>query len=263
MSYPVTDSSSIPTLRAEGRPINARRHVSRGTGLWLTVAYGVLAMTTLATLGFVLLALLVGWFIETLFSRRIMARVRGSSLRVSSAQLPQLHQAAKTYSERLGLKEVPEIFVWESSELNALAVRIGARSSVLLMDDVVWGSIENGQPNALRFILAHELAHHALGHTGTLRSYLRRVVPPLSRMDELSADAVALQLLGEREAAYEGLFMLTVGPQMLKYINREELLRQATQVGEDKIWKKAERNSTHPLLLRRLHELRTVSMTEV
>ena len=54
--------------------------------------------------------------------------------------------------------------------------------------------------------------------------------------------------------------MLTVGPQLLKYVNREVLLRQAAEVTKDKATRRAERPLTHPLLLRRLHVLGTVPL---
>jgi Zn-dependent protease with chaperone function len=151
---------------------------------------------------------------------------------------------------------MPEIYVVEGSEINAFAVRVGARNSVLLVDDLIWGSIDAGLTDALRFIVAHELAHHALGHLGTFRYMLKTSMPRLARLDELSADAVALQLVGTREAAYEGIMLLTVGPQLMKYTNRQEILRQASLVAGDKASLKAERPLTHPLTLRRLHVLR-------
>jgi uncharacterized membrane protein len=93
-----------------------------------------------------------------------------------------------------------------------------------------------------------------------LRAYLSAILPRLARLDELSADAVALQLVGTREAAYEGIMMLTVGPQLLKYTNRQQLLQQAEEVAADSATQKAERQLRHPLLLRRLSTLRTVQL---
>lgn len=253
----------FPRLESAGRPVNAKRHVAKGTGLWTSVGYGVVGLLTLCTLGVFLLLLFVGWLVQHFFSKRIMGRVRGSTVQVGSAQLPEIHRVVTEYCSRLGVAQVPEVFVMESSEINAFALKVGGRGSVILNDDVVWGAVEHGSTSALRFIIAHELAHHALGHTGTLRSYMRHVIPKLSRLDELSCDAVALQLVGTHEAAYEGIMMLTAGPQLLKYVSREQLLIQAGRVGEDKVTKKAEAQLTHPLLLNRLYVLRSTEITQV
>jgi Zn-dependent protease with chaperone function len=220
----------------------------------------MLVLVVLGSFGFILFALALGWLVDALFGKRILARLRGSSLQLGPAQLPELDRCAREFSQRLGLKEAPMVLVMESSDINAFALKAGKRRCVLLMDDAVWASLEAGLPDALRFVVAHELAHHALGHTGALRAYLGAMLPQLSRLDELSADAVALQLVGTREAAYEGMMMLTVGPQLLKYTNREQLLQQAAEIAADSNTRKAERPLRHPLLLRRLHALRNAPL---
>jgi hypothetical protein len=53
--------------------------------------------------------------------------------------------------------------------------------------------------------------------------------------------------------------LLTVGPQLLAYVNRTVLMQQAMEVGQDSRSKKSEAGLTHPLTLRRLYELRNVS----
>jgi hypothetical protein len=56
------------------------------------------------------------------------------------------------------------------------------------------------------------------------------------------------------------MMMLTVGPQLLKYTNRNQLLQQAAEIAADKTARKAERQLRHPLLLRRLHALRNAPL---
>jgi Zn-dependent protease with chaperone function len=255
-----TSVASLPRLSGEGPSVVASRQKASGTYLWLAIGYGLVVLLVFASVGIILFALALGWAIDMLFGRRILTRLRGSSLQVGPAQLPELDRCVREFSYRLGLREPPIVLVAESSDINAFALRAGKRRCVLLMDDTVWAALEAGLPDALRFVVAHELAHHALGHTGFVRAYLRTILPQLSRLDELSADAVALQLVGTREAAYEGIMMLTVGPQMLKYTNRSQLLQQAAEIAADRTTRKAERPLRHPLLLRRLHTLSTLPL---
>lgn len=223
--YPApANVASLPRLPAEGPTVVASRYKAPGTSLWLTIAYGVMVIAALASCGVLLLGLVLGWVVDALFGRRILARLRGSSLQVGPAQLPEVDRCVREFSQRAGLREPPLVLVAESSDINAFALHVGKRRCVLLMDDTVWGCVEAGLPDALRFVIAHEVAHHALGHTGALRAYLSAMLPHLARLDELSADAVALQLVGTREAAFEGIMMLTTGPQLLKYVNRHQLL---------------------------------------
>jgi Zn-dependent protease with chaperone function len=255
---------AFPTLNAAGPQVNAKDHEVAGTALHSTLAWAVWGISMLvfvaATWGVGLLALLLGWLIDVYVRRRVMASLRASCLELGPQQLPEVYACAQVYSQRLGLKETPRIFIAEGSAMNAAALRVGARKLVLLVDDVVWGALKAGDPRALSFVLAHELAHHALGHTNGVRRYLSQVYRKLSRLDEFSCDAVALQLVGEREAAYNGLIMLMVGPQLLPFVNRDQLFKQAQEADADKHTKKAERVHTHPFLARRIHALRNVTL---
>jgi Zn-dependent protease with chaperone function len=266
ISAGISDPSQLkfPELLGPGAPVRARDFEVAGTALRRAVAYGFalfgLLVLTLSTMGIGLVALLLAPVIDYFLRRRMLAQIKGTSLEVGPNQLPEVYACVKAYAERLGLKEVPHIYVVEGNVVNAAAQRIGSRHVVHLVDDVVWGALKAGDPNALAFIIAHELAHHALGHTRALRAYLALTYRALGRLDELSCDAVALQLVGDREAAYNGLIMLMVGPQLLPYVNRKQLMAQAEQVAQDRATKKAERAHTHPFVARRLWELRNVRL---
>lgn len=254
---------AFPHLSGGGVQVNAADHVADGTGLWTTLGYLVLAIlvvaTVVGTMGSALIFGIVGAIVGYLTHKRVFARLKGSHLQVGPHQLGEIYACADEFCKRLGMTKVPEIFVVETSELNAVAFKLFARKAVLLTDDLLWGALHAESPQALRFIIAHELAHHALGHTGFVRGAVASSFRPLGRLDELSADRVALQLVGDREIAYEGLMLITVGPQLLPYVNRTVLMQQAMEVGQDKRSKKSEAGMTHPLTLRRLYELRNVS----
>lgn len=255
---------SFPDLNPTGPQVNAKDHEAAGTALHAGLAWAVAGIAifwlVVGTMGIGLLAFVVAFLLDIFVRKRVMASLRASCLELGPQQLPEVYACAQVYSQRLGLKETPRIFIAEGSALNAASLRVGARRVVLLLDDVVWGALKAGDPRALSFVLAHELAHHALGHTRGLRRYLSQVYRKLSRLDEFSCDAVALQLVGERDAAYNGLIMLMVGPQLLPFINRDQLFKQAQEADADKHTKRAERVHTHPFLARRIHALRNIPM---
>jgi Zn-dependent protease with chaperone function len=254
---------TFPPLISSGPKVNANNHIAEGTGPWTAIGYLVTILvglvTVISTMGAALIFGFIGLLIGYMTQKRVFARLKGSHLQITPQQLGEVHACARELSTRLGLSHVPDIFVVETSELNAVTFKLFARKAVLVTDDLLWGALHCQSPHALRFIIAHELAHHALGHTGLFRRTVASTFRPLARLDELSADRVALQLVGDREVAYEGLMLLTVGPQLLPYVNRTALLQQAMEVGQDKRSKKSEAGMTHPLTLRRLYELRNVS----
>lgn len=250
----------MPSFNFPGGSVNAAEHVSARTGLYTAIGYIAFALTVLVaiapSMGAVLLLLPIGMLIQHFQAKRVRALIRGSGVQVSPQQLPQLYAVIEQFSQRLGLKEVPEVYIVEESMQNGFAVKLGKRDIVLLTDDVVWGALQSRDPHALGFVVGHELGHIALGHTGAIRGMLRTAFKPLSRADEFTCDNVASALVGNPDIAVHGVTLLTVGPQLLGYINDEALLAQAQQVCSDKLSKKAERKLTHPLLLRRIGNLK-------
>ena len=243
--------------------IDAKQYVAPGTGLHSFIGWSLLVIfgpflfivLTIASYGILLIALLIAGL--TYFNRvqKLKAKLRGSALRLDECQFPDIHRSAVAMSERLGLSECPEIYIVEDNHQNAFALKKGSKRFVILIDDIVFGALATGNSGALDFILGHELAHHALGHTSFFRAMIRSKYLPLSRLDELSCDGVAHALVGDKTAARDALALLLVGPQLFQSVNKEALDRQAREVSEDKNTKKVERQLSHPLLLRRYARL--------
>lgn len=247
---------SMPRFEFGSDAVRAADHVAPWSNVYAivgwTVAIGGILVATVASMGGFLVLLAMGAITAYFTAKKIRARIRGSGLEVSASQLPELQELVLGFSERLGLEQAPEVFVVEDSVQNGVAVKLGKKNMVLLTDDVIWGALDSRDPRSLAFVVAHELAHIALGHTGTLRTAIRTAMPPLSRLDELSADNVAKALIADNDVAVLGLALLTVGPQLLPYVNEVALKEQARSVLADKQTKKAEKGLTHPLLMRRI-----------
>lgn len=239
--------------------LDAKQYVAPGTGLHSFIGWSLLILfgplifiaLTLASYGVLPIVLIVTWLTQR---KLLKAKLHGSALKVDEYQFPQIYNSARTMSERLGLAECPDIYIVEGNQQNAFAMKKGSKRYVVLIDDIVFGALATGNTGVLDFIIGHELSHHALGHTGHFRSLIRSY-PTLSRLDELSCDAVAHALIGNKESAYEALTLLLVGPQLFQSVNKEALHRQASEAIGDKYAKKAERKLTHPLLLRRYARL--------
>ncbi|QEL17049.1 M48 family metallopeptidase [Limnoglobus roseus] len=243
---------------AKTRAIDPRDYVEPGTGLHQTIGYILFFLTTgigaivfaASTFGIGLIVMAVGFIFYLLRRRVALAQLRGSALRIGPKQFPEIYEYVADLSEALDM-DPPDVYLVESNQQNAFAVRIGAKQNVVLFDDIVHGSRLTKNPDVLRFIIAHELAHHALGHTGLIRSQISMLYRPLARLDELSCDAVGAALVGF-DAGRDALSLLLVGPQLFAEVSRPSLERQAIQVEEDRLTKKAERQLFYPLMLRRI-----------
>lgn len=233
-----------------------KQHIEPGTGSTVAFAWILLiifgAFLTLLSSGIILVILLISALAEWAFAKRAMAQIRGSGLEVSPQQFPEIHACAETFARRLGMDHTPSIFIVESASLNAAAMRVGSRKVIVLIDDIVDACLRSGDNRTLGFILAHEMAHHALNHTGWARAHLRQMIKKLSRLDEFTCDAVANALVADCNISSRALATLAVGPQLLPHVNMDALHQQAREVQQDKLTKKAERPLTHPLILNRI-----------
>lgn len=251
--FPI-EPKTFPACDANGAAVDAKSFIEPKTGLAVAVGYTLLVIFGLVALATIYLAALIviGLIVDFFRRKKALAALKGSAIEINSYQFPEIHQAAQAISQRLGLAEVPAIYLVEGNTINAAAARIAGKQVVVLIDDTVDACLRSGDARTLNFILAHELAHHALGHTGLCRSQVSRMFKWLSRLDEFSCDAVANEIVGDRNTSAQALVVLLAGPQMLPYLNLNQLVEQAREVDRDKNSKKAEKTMTHPLLLRRM-----------
>jgi Zn-dependent protease with chaperone function len=186
-----------------------------------------------------------------------LGRVRGNAVRVSEKQFPQLHRLAAAHARKLGLKQVPAVYVLESGGLlNAFATRFLGRDFVIIYSDVLELALAQGEA-AVGFIVGHELAHVWRGHLkhrwltapGRLMPYLGAAY---SRACEYTCDRIGA--FCQPEGAINGLLVLAAGKQLHAHVDVREYAAQA--VTEQSFWtKRAEIISSHPHLPKRVAAL--------
>ncbi len=228
--------------------------VEKGTGFYVFIGYcvviciAIFAVLTIYPMIIAIIAAIVTW----VYRKRVIAMVRGSHIQVSAEQFPEIHRCVQEVSMALGLKEAPETYIIEGNQLNAFAMKAAGKKMVFLMDDMVDACLRSGNPGTLSFIIAHELAHQALGHTTEVRSYMRQMLKMLSRKDEFSCDAIAGRVVNNNDTSILALTIMMSGPQLLKYVNISSLVEKAREFVNDKHAIKSEKQLTHPLTLRRI-----------
>jgi Zn-dependent protease with chaperone function len=249
----VITAARLPRLESAGAQLDPSECIEPRTSLAIAIA-----ATALVVVGAFLLITIYGivialtfFVVEYFARRRARAILKGSALRVGVNQFPELHECVVTFAKRLGIAELPELYVLDASEVNGFALRLGRKSGIFLTDEAVAACLEGRSTGALSFVIGHELAHIALGHHGWWRRTLAKL-HWLSRLDECSADNVACELVGSTEAAQDGILLLVAGPRLLSFVDRTAARMQATEVTMDPSTRRAERQLTHPLALRRL-----------
>ena len=245
---------TFPSLPGPTGPIPLQECVEKGTGIYVILGYCILAIPALiaTVMIYPVIIALVGALITWIYRKRILAQIRGTFIQVNESQFPEIHRCVKEVSQALGMAEAPDVYIVEGNQLNAFAMKVAGRKMVFLLDDVVDACLRSGNPGTLTFIIAHELAHQALGHTWGVRPYITQMMKALSRKDEFTCDAVAGRVVNSPDTCILALTILMSGPQLLKYVNMSAMVERARLISEDKHAIKSERQLSHPLTYRRI-----------
>ena len=193
------------------------------------------------------------------------AGTRGSAVRLSPRQFPDIYAVKDGFARRLNLRREPEIYLMSGNgTLNAFAASTFGYDFVVIHSELFSNTYEKNK-DALAFIVGHELGHLRLGHTRLWyqlsTAYVDRV--PLlkgflSRAREFSCDRHGAYLAPRGE---EGLMLLAAGRYVYKEVDVGELLEQAQRFRG--FWPVvAQLPQSHPFTVRRLKVLHDAGFFE-
>jgi Zn-dependent protease with chaperone function len=200
-----------------------------------------------------------------LYRQLTRAGIRGSALRLSGQQFPDIHAMKENFARTPDLRREPEIYLMSGNgTLNALAASTFEYDFVVIHSELFSNTYERNK-DALAFIVGHELGHLRLGHTRLWyqlsTAYVDRV--PLlggflSRAREFSCDRHGAYLAPRGE---EGSVLLAAGRYVYKEVDVGELLEQAR--GFRGFWPAvAQLPQSHPFTVRRLKALHDAGFFE-
>ena len=200
-----------------------------------------------------------------LYRQLTRAGIRGSAVRLSQRQFPDIYALKEDFARNLGLKREPEIYLMSGNgTLNAFAASTFGYDFVVIHSELFSNTYEKNK-DALAFIIGHELGHLRLGHTRLWyqlsTAYVDRV--PLlkgflSRAREYSCDRHGAYLAPQGE---EGLVLLAAGRYVYKDVDVGELLEQAQRFRG--FWPVvAQLPQSHPFTVRRLKVLHEAGFFE-
>src|SRR5215203_4578782 len=188
---------------------------------------------------FVALLLLVPGLV--VYRQLTRAGTRGSAVRLSPRQFPDIYAVKDDFARRLNLRRDPEIYMMSGNgTLNAFAASTFGYDFVVIHSELFSNTYERNK-DALAFIIGHELGHLRLGHTRLWyqlsTAYVDRVPllkGLLSRAREYSCARHGAYVAPQGE---EGLVLLAAGRYVYKQVDTEELLEQAQQFrGSGRPW---------------------------
>lgn len=179
------------------------------------------AVLAISIIGLIYVLLLAVFFLFAHIA--LITYVRGSAVRLSPAQLPELHQRVVELATRAGVSPVPEAYVMQADgSLNAFATKFLRAHLVVLFTDLLDAC---GDDDAARdMIIGHELGHVRSGHLRWHWFLLPGMLVPFlgsaySRAREFTCDRWGAALCGSPQGAIRGLVLLAAGRRLAPRID--------------------------------------------
>ncbi len=189
------------------------------------------------------------------------AMQRVNAVKMSPTQFPEGYRMVVGAAQRFGMATVPDAFVlMGSGQINAFASGHGFRRYVVVYSDMFEVGGRARDPDALAFIIGHEVGHIAAGHVSYWRQLGMFLVPflpilgnSLIRSQEYTADNHGYC---NRHVGAPGAMQVLAGGKWLNPLVRfDEMADRAAQEKGFFVWI-ANAMSSHPVLTWRMWALR-------
>nr|WP_157101413.1 M48 family metallopeptidase [Nocardia shimofusensis] len=189
------------------------------------------------------------------------ASQRVGGVKMSPTQFPEGYRMVAEAAQRFGMRQAPDAYVvLGNGQINAFASGHGFRRFVVVYSDLFEVGGQAREPDALAFIIGHEVGHIAAGHVSYWRQLGMFLVPflpilgsSLSRSQEYTADNYGYCHRASGAAAAMGT--LAAGKYLNTTVGFDEMAdRAATEKGAF-VWL-VNALSSHPVLTWRMSALR-------
>lgn len=233
--------------------------------LTVLVAIPTLSVIILKTAGTFWTTLFLLAFSSLYFSRGFLnAYERANSVLISERQFPDVHERIVHFAREFGLQSVPDAYmVQEGGALNAFASKHNRRNFIRINADIFEvGTFAMGprpkDPEALDFIVAHEVGHVAASHVTYWYTFISSFIlyvpfmgSALSRAKEYTADNHGYAVVPD---GIRGIVLLSGGKYLYREVDDELFVERAKTDKGIFVWL-VNALSSHPILTKRLEAL--------
>jgi hypothetical protein len=174
---------------------------------------------------------LIGIPLLVLNRNRREASIRGNSVRLSDKQFPEIYAILQDHCRRLGMREIPELFITGSSITPYSQTFSSWRENYIVLHQVLFDIDDRKTLDVVSFTLAHELGAIRLNQTAVWNEILLTYVStlkwfrnPLERVRTLSRDRYGATL---SPTGFRGLLIYAVGRRLMDHVNVEEYFAQS------------------------------------
>lgn len=222
-------------------------------------------LVLLGTMGLVLVYLLSGFLFYCFAQSALISYIKGTGVRITEEQYPQLKEQIAACCQKLGLEQEPHAYLLQmGGVLNAFATRFLGRDFLVLYVDVVEALTDN--PDALNFYIGHEIGHIKRKHLTWSTVLMPASVLPLvgaaySRAREYTCDRHGLAACDNPANAERGLAVLAAGGKLSRTLNTHAYIDQSRHT--EGFWMSFhELVGDYPWLIKRMAAVRALAAGE-
>lgn len=207
---------------ASGRTL-VYRHEPTLFAITLVISLIVWMVLIVGTLGLAFIYVLFGFILYLFIQSAFISYIKGTGVRITQEQFPDLHERIAACSKKLELNTVPDAYLLHANGVfNALATRFLGRNFIVLYADIV-DALEE-RPESLNFYIGHELGHIKRGHLTWgpwlwPAGWLPLIGAGYSRAREYTCDLHGAACCAASEDARRALAALAAGGSRWKSIN--------------------------------------------
>ncbi|MGA8533459.1 MAG: M48 family metallopeptidase [Candidatus Tumulicola sp.] len=163
------------------------------------------------------------------------ASIRGNSVRLSERQFPEVYAVFTDHCRRLGMTEVPELFLTGSTIQPYSNSFSSWREKYIVLHQSIFDVDERKTMDVISFVLAHELGAIRLNQTAVWNEMLLTYVSaikwlrnPLERARTYSRDRYGAAL---SPTGFRGLLIDAIGRRLMDRVNVDDYLAQQRRYG--------------------------------
>ncbi|BBX96377.1 M48 family metallopeptidase [Mycobacterium lacus] len=255
--HPFYGAPPRPGQPAAGYPERPHRHPWEIGLLVLVIASSVLlyllacVMVLSGSVSLLWLSVLATPVVLYLLRGLTYGRQRANGVKMSPTQFPEGYWLVVEAAQRFGLSEVPDAYVVLGNGLiNAFSSGHGFRRYVVVYSDLFEIGGQARDPEALAFVIGHEVGHIAAGHASYWRQLgqLAMKIPflgqTLSRSMEYTADNYGYAL--RPTGAQRTIGVLSAGKYLLRSVDFDGMADRAGSEAGFFVWL-ANMLSSHPV----------------
>jgi len=182
-----------------------------------------------ATFGIALVYILLGYLFFLFAHSAFISHLKGSGVKISQEQYPDLHERLVKSCAKVDLKVIPEAYLLRTDFFNALATRFLGKNFIVLFTDVV-DALED-RPGAIDFYIGHELGHihrkHLVWNGFIIPGSIFPIIgTALRRAEEYTCDRYGAACCQSEDDIKAAIAAIAAGDTRWKSINIDAYLKQ-------------------------------------